>query len=211
MAKLTHYIKATSKIKLITGMHIGGSKDAIKIGGIDNPVIRNPITNLPYIPGSSLKGRFRMALEVKYGDTNVEPRGTGPSINMKNESQVVRLFGSGSAKTTEEPTRYIFRDSNISEGFEEYAQGEEKIEVKMDRAKMAGFTGGNRIQERISAGAQFDFEVMIRIFEKDDEGLFKKRLQEAMKIVELEYLGGSGTRGYGQVAFDELKFEKIEI
>jgi CRISPR-associated protein Csm3 len=211
MAKLTHYIKATSKIKLITGMHIGGSKEAIKIGGIDNPVIRNPITNLPYIPGSSLKGRFRMALEVKYGDTNVEPRGTGPSINMKNESQVVRLFGSGSAKTTEEPTRYIFRDSNISEGFEEYAQGEEKIEVKMDRAKMAGFTGGNRIQERISAGAQFDFEVMIRIFEKDDEGLFKKRLQEAMKIVELEYLGGSGTRGYGQVAFDELKFEKIEI
>ena len=211
MAKLTHYIKATSKIKLITGMHIGGSKEAIKIGGIDNPVIRNPITNLPYIPGSSLKGRFRMALEVKYGDTNVEPRGTGPSINMKNESQVVRLFGSGSAKTTEEPTRYIFRDSNISEGFEEYAQGEEKIEVKMDRAKMAGFTGGNRIQERISAGAQFDFEVMIRIFEKDDEGLFKKRLQEAMKIVELEYLGGSGTRGYGQVVFDELKFEKIEI
>lgn len=211
MAKLTHYIKATSKIKLITGMHIGGSKEAIKIGGIDNPVIRNPITNLPYIPGSSLKGRFRMALEVKYGDTNVEPRGTGPSINMKNESQVVRLFGSGSAKTTEEPTRYIFRDSNISEGFEEYAQGEEKIEVKMDRAKMAGFTGGNRIQERISAGAQFDFEVMIRVFENDDEELFKNRLKEAMKIVELEYLGGSGTRGYGQVVFDELKFEKIEI
>lgn len=130
---------------------------------------------------------------------------------MKNESQVVRLFGSGSAKTTEEPTRYIFRDSNISEGFEEYAQGEEKIEVKMDRAKMAGFTGGNRIQERISAGAQFDFEVMIRVFENDDEELFKNRLKEAMKIVELEYLGGSGTRGYGQVAFDELKFEKIEI
>lgn len=211
MTRLTHYIKATSKIKLITGMHIGGSKDAIKIGGIDNPVIRNPITNLPYIPGSSLKGRFRMALEVKYGDTNVEARGTGPSINIRNQSQVVRLFGSGSAKTTEEPTRIIFRDSNLSEGFEEYAQGEEKIEVKMDRAKMAGFTGGNRIQERISAGAQFDFEVMIRIFENDDEELFKERLKEAMKIVELEYLGGSGTRGYGQVEFDELKFEKIDI
>ncbi len=211
MTRLTHYIKATSKIKLITGMHIGGSKDAIKIGGIDNPVIRNPITNLPYIPGSSLKGRFRMALEVKYGDTNSEPRGVGPSINIRNQSQVVRLFGSGSAKTTEEPTRIIFRDSNLSEGFEEYAQGEEKIEVKMDRAKMAGFTGGNRIQERISAGAQFDFEVMIRIFENDDEELFKERLKEAMKIVELEYLGGSGTRGYGQVEFDEIKFEKIEI
>lgn len=211
MAKLTHYIKATSKIKLITGIHIGGSKEAIKIGGIDGPVIRNPITNLPFIPGSSLKGRFRIALEAKYGDTNEEPKGLGPSSDLQNKSQVVRLFGSGAPQSTKEPTRLIFRDCNLSEGFEEYAQGEEKIEVKMDRAKMAGFQGGNRIQERIAAGAQFDFEVMIRIFENDDEGLFKDRLKEAMKIVELEYLGGSGTRGYGQVAFDELKFEKIEI
>lgn len=211
MAKLTHYIKATSKINLITGMHIGGSKEAIKIGGIDNPVIRNPITNLPFIPGSSLKGRFRMALEVKYGDTHTDNKGTGPSITLNHESQVVKLFGSGSAKTTEEPTRLIFRDSNLTEGFEEYAQGEEKIEVKMDRAKMAGFSGGNRIQERIAAGAKFDFEVMIRIFQGDNEELFKKRLKEAMNIVELEYLGGSGTRGYGQVKFDDLQFEKIEI
>lgn len=211
MPKLTHYIKATSKITLITGMHIGGSKEAIKIGGIDNPVIRNPLTSLPYIPGSSLKGRFRMALEVKYGDFTTETRGTGPSSDLQNQSQVVRLFGSGAPQSTTEPTRFIFRDSNLTEGFDEYAQGEEKIEVKMDRAKMAGLTGGNRIQERIAAGAKFDFEVIIRIFEGDNEKLFKERLQEAMKIVELEYLGGSGTRGYGQVKFDELMFEKIEI
>jgi len=52
---------------------------------------------------------------------------------------------------------------------------------------------------------------MIRVFEGDDEKLFISRLNEAKKIVELEFLGGSGSRGYGQVKFDEFKIEKIEI
>jgi len=212
MSKLTHYIKCSSKIELLTGMHIGGSKDEVKIGGIDNPVIRNPITNMPYIPGSSLKGRFRMALELKYNDMTREgTKGVGPSQDKNNQSLVVKLFGSGSASTNDQPTRLIFRDANLSKGYEEYTQGEEKIEVKMDRAKLSGFQGGNRIQERISAGAKFDFEVMIRIFENDDEDKFKARLEEAKKIVELEFLGGSGSRGYGQVKFEDVKFEKIEI
>ena len=211
MARLLHYIKVTSTIELLTGMHIGGSKDELKIGGIDNPVIRNPITSLPYIPGSSLKGRFRMALELKYNDVTKEPKGMGPSQNKEHESMVVKLFGSGSASSNEQPTRLIFRDANLSKGSEEYAQGEEKIEVKMDRAKLAGFQGGNRIQERIPAGAKFDFEAMIRIFDGDNENLFKQRLEEAKKIVELEFLGGSGSRGYGQVKFEDFKFEKIEI
>jgi len=211
MAKLNHYIKCTSKIELLTGMHIGGPKDEGKIGGIDNPVIRNPITNMPYIPGSSLKGRFRMALELKYNDITKEAKGFGPSQDKNNASYVVKLFGSGSASTNDQPTRLIFRDANLTQGFEEYAQGEEKIEVKMDRAKLSGFQGGNRIQERISAGAKFDFEVMIRVFEGDDDNKFKERLDEARKIVELEFLGGSGSRGYGQVKFEDFKFEKIEI
>jgi len=211
MSKLSHYIKVTSAIELLTGMHIGGSKDEVKIGGIDNPVIKNPITNLPYIPGSSLKGRFRMALELKYNDTTLEKKGTGPSQDPNNVSKVVKLFGSGSAKTSEEPTRFIFRDANLLVGYEDYAITEEKIEVKIDRNKLAAFEGGNRIQERVPAGAKFDFEVMIRVFEGDDEKLFISRLNEAKKIVELEFLGGSGSRGYGQVKFDEFKIEKIEI
>jgi CRISPR-associated protein Csm3 len=78
MNKLSHYVKATTVIKLKTGMHIGGPTEAVKIGGIDNPVIRNPITQMPYIPGSSLKGRFRMALELKYGDVHKDNKGVGP-------------------------------------------------------------------------------------------------------------------------------------
>jgi len=211
MNKLTHYIKATSKIILESGMHIGGPTESVKIGGIDNPVIRNPITQIPYIPGSSLKGRFRMALELKYGDVAKERKGVGPSQDPNNESMVVKLFGSGSAKTNTEPSRYLFRDSNLSEDSLEYSESEEKIEVKIDREKMAAFQGGNRIQERIAAGAKFDMEVMIRVFENDDEQKFQNRLEEASKIVELEFLGGSGSRGYGKVKIDNFQFEKIDI
>lgn len=212
MSKLKHYLKCTGKISLLTGMHIGGPKESIKIGGIDNPVIRNPITNMPYIPGSSLKGRFRMALELKYNDYTKEgDKGYGPSTNPDHESLVCKLFGNGDTKKSKEPTRLIFRDANLSNGFEKYIEGEEKIEVKMDRDKLAGFKGGNRTQERIAAGAKFDMEIMIRIFEGDDENKFKSRLNEAMKIVELEFLGGSGSRGYGQVKFEDVKFDKIDI
>lgn len=211
MPKLSHYLKCTGQISLLTGMHIGGPKESIKIGGIDNPVIRNPITNMPYIPGSSLKGRFRMALELKYNDYTEEDKGYGPSTNPDHESMVCKLFGNGDTKKSKEPTRLIFRDANLAEGYEKYIEGEEKIEVKMDREKLAGFKGGNRTQERIAAGAKFDFEIMIRIFEGDDEEKFKSRLNEAMKIVELEFLGGSGSRGYGQVKFENVKYEKIDI
>ena len=51
------------KIKVLTGLHIGGSKDKFEIGGVDNPVIRDTFTKYPYIPGSSLKGKMRMLLE----------------------------------------------------------------------------------------------------------------------------------------------------
>jgi CRISPR-associated protein Csm3 len=211
MPKLSHYLRCKGKISLLTGMHIGGPKESIKIGGIDNPVIRNPITNMPYIPGSSLKGRFRMALELKYNDYTKEERGYGPSTDPDNQSMVCKLFGNGDTKKSEEPTRLIFRDANLSDGYEKYIEGEEKIEVKMDRKKLAGFKGGNRIQERIAAGAKFDFEIMIRVFEGDDEEKFKARLNEAMKIVEHEFLGGSGSRGYGQVKFEDIIYEKITI
>ena len=211
MPKLSHYVKCTGEINVLSGMHIGGAKESLKIGGIDNPVIRNPITNSPYIPGSSLKGRFRMALELKYDDYSTDNRGSGPSSDASHESQVCRLFGNADAKKSNEATRLIFRDATLAEGYDAYIKGEEKIEVKMDRKKLAGFQGGNRIQERIAAGARFNFEIMMRIFEGDSEDIFKLRLQEAMGIVEKEYLGGSGSRGYGQVKFENVKFETEKI
>lgn len=212
MEKLSHYLRATSVIKLESGLHIGGSTESVKISGIDSPVIRNPITKMPYIPGSSLKGRFRMALELKYGDVTKDKRGgVGPSQDPNHESLVVKLFGSSNAKTNIEPGRYLFRDSNLASDSLVYAEGEEKKEVIIDREKLSASSSGPRTQERIAAGAKFDMEVMIRIFEGDDEEKFKERLEESRKIVELEFLGGSGSRGYGKVKIDKFQFEKIDI
>ena len=81
----------------------------------------------------------------------------------------------------------------------------------MDRYKLNAMKGGNRTSERIPEGAQFDFEVMIRILEDDKEDDFKSRLKEAIHIIQLEYLGGSGTRGYGKVEFEDIQYEKINL
>jgi len=52
-----------SNLIVETGLHIGGSGENLDIGGLDQPVIRDPITQQPYIPGSSLKGKLRSILE----------------------------------------------------------------------------------------------------------------------------------------------------
>ena len=50
-------------LELVTGLHIGAGNDEIRIGGIDNPVLKHPYSGQPYIPGSSLKGKVRSLLE----------------------------------------------------------------------------------------------------------------------------------------------------
>ena len=41
--KLLGYITIKGFIQSLTGIHIGGSSDSIDKGGIDSPVIKNPV------------------------------------------------------------------------------------------------------------------------------------------------------------------------
>ena len=50
-----------------TGLHIGGNRDSLVIGGLDLPVLRDSASRLPVISGSSLKGRLRGLLEMLRG------------------------------------------------------------------------------------------------------------------------------------------------
>lgn len=59
-------INITSDLIVETGLHIGGGGENLDIGGLDKPVIRNPLNNQPYLPGSSLKGKLRSILERLY-------------------------------------------------------------------------------------------------------------------------------------------------
>ena len=49
MTRLTKKIIYSGKIILKTGLHIGGTNTALNIGGPDKFVVRNPLTNIPYI------------------------------------------------------------------------------------------------------------------------------------------------------------------
>ena len=41
--------KKYPEIKLETALHIGGSEEGFDIGGLDNPVIKDKVTGVPYI------------------------------------------------------------------------------------------------------------------------------------------------------------------
>lgn len=121
MAELTHKLIFTGKITVLTGIRIGGNSESFDIGGMDNPVIRDPLTGLPFIPGSSIKGRMRSELEWALGAAG--------DHTASDYYEIVDLFGLGvnqqvaKEKNTKEkmenknrPTRLLVRDA-FPEGY----------------------------------------------------------------------------------------------
>ena len=107
------------KISCETGLHIGGSKEKLEIGGVDSPVIRNPQTRRPYIPGSSLKGKMRHLLEYSLG---VVSKGAKDFGDVSHDTEIVRLFGIGANEKEDEerlktigPSRLVVRDCQPDE------------------------------------------------------------------------------------------------
>ncbi|SHI73575.1 CRISPR-associated protein Csm3 [Cruoricaptor ignavus] len=184
----------TGTITLETGLHIGGSKSSMDIGGLDSPVIKTPL-GVPYIPGSSFKGKIRSLLAKKEGSDDV-----------KNDSEILKkLFGSSTDERSGN-TRLIFRDAYLDtkkfkENFagaqmdEEFSEG--KFENVIDRK--SGKAQHPRQIERVPAGAVFDFEIVMDVYEGDDASEFENKLKEGFDLLQNDYLGGSGTRGYGKV------------
>lgn len=205
MKKLVKKIKINTTITLITGMHIGGSSENVEIGGIDNPVIKLASRNgQPYIPGSSLKGKMRCLLEQAAGATKV---GTNATVN--------NLFGAIENKSLgieNQPSKLIVRDAYLSDESVQNLQNaeldmpftENKFENTIDRVK--GVAEHPRQTERVPAGAEFEVEFIINVWDNDNDGAeLVKLLKKGIALLENDYLGGSGTRGYGQVKFSELK------
>ncbi|HOL30214.1 MAG TPA: type III-A CRISPR-associated RAMP protein Csm3 [Paludibacteraceae bacterium] len=105
--KLNKKINYTGTIVLKTGLHIGGTNAALNIGGPDNFVVRNPLTNVPYIPGSSLKGKMRALIEISTGDVSSKGEAS------ENPNGVAgKLFGVGANKGGH-PSRLIVRDAEL--------------------------------------------------------------------------------------------------
>ena len=203
MKQLIKKIKIRTTLSLLSGLHIGGNGDNVEIGGIDNPVIRVPFKdNQPYIPGSSLKGKIRCLLEQING-----------SMKVGGNDEVNNLFGYSKAN---QPSKIIVRDAYLTEESAERLRGcdnldapytEGKWENVIDRVR--GVAEHPRQTERIPAGVSFNVEFIINIWDDDDETGLLNLLETGIKALENDYLGGSGSRGYGQVKFGELKAEEI--
>ena len=201
--KLIKKILYTGTITLRTGLHIGGTNAALNIGGPDKFVVRNPVDNIPYIPGSSLKGKMRSLVEIANGETN-----NGKPTN-RADSKAGSLFGVSGDSESSHPSRLIVRDAELDIKATDFSNTdlpytESKTEVAIDRITAKA---NPRTFERVPAGAKFKLNMVLNIFEGEDEVKLKDTLTQAIALLEDDYLGGHGSRGYGQVKFENLTEE----
>lgn len=207
--------KITGAILLQSGLHIGAGKDAVEIGGLDNPIIKNPLTNAPYIPGSSLKGKMRSLLEARLMGERPETKKAiekgSPCQCGKRDCPICVIFGvSGSAKKDANlgPSRILVRDSLLAdEDQKKFANGDLPMEIKYENSinRLTG-VANPRPLERVPAGVKFKFNIGLRVY-KDDKADLLDWVFRGMKLVELDALGGSGSRGCGEIRFENISVD----
>lgn len=232
--KLVKILEITAELELKTGLRIGGGDADMQIGGVDSPVVKHPITLLPYIPGSSIKGKIRSLLEWRSGAVGKRDHSgnamTGPLSSKslekgdKNEEyikQILWLFGVSADKY--EPrtgtnydqsvrlSRLSFSDSLMTKKWQKEVEENRwaTTEIKSENAinRMTSVANSPRQIERIPADTKFDFKVTMRLFDGDNEQSFIDMLLSGLALLELDSLGGYGSRGYGKVIFNDLKID----
>lgn len=214
--KLVDMKQIKGQIVLKSGLHIGSGDMEMKIGGIDNSVIKHPHTQEPFIPGSSLKGKVRSLLEMRSGlmiKTEGKPISVGvlKDCDPKETEQgqkILQLFGASGADDTEMsrigPTRVSFADAYLNEDWKRSAEQQQLVftEVKSENSinRIKGTAENPRFTERVPAGTRFDFCVTLKIM--DGDGALQGLLLEGLKLLQMDALGGSGSRGYGKIEFE---------
>lgn len=190
-----------------TGMHIGGGSDYAPIGAVDSPFIRDSLTQEPIIPGSSLKGKIRTLLARYRSKKNI--------VNSIDEDDDVikRLFGSTRPQTI---SRLQFQDLFISEEtkllFEsidtDTYMGEVKFENTINRVTSVAMP---RQIERVPAGTKFAFKLVYTLIDKDEAEEDLGILRKGLELLQLDYLGGHGTRGYGRISIDNVTIQTFFV
>ncbi len=206
--KLMGKLFINGRIKTLTGLHIGGSKTDAAIGDIDNCVIKSS-EGIPYIPGSSLKGKVRSLLEKK-------EKGYLCTCGEK-ECKICVIFGTGAGERTEEagPTRLVVRDCHLAEETKRKMENKEgefrELELIYTESKWENLIGRltsradhPRQTERVPQGAEFDFQMVFNLMEEQDVERFYY-LMSGLSLLEDDYLGGSGSRGYGRIEFKGME------
>lgn len=195
-------IQITGKLKVETGLHIGGNGAFAAIGAVDSPVIRDTTSRLPMIPGSSLKGKIRTLLAKAHNEQIVDPD--------NDVEEIRRVFGNAK-KGNPHPSRILFSDMIMCNG-EELRQKEinSMTEVKFENSinRQTAVATPRQI-ERVIRGAEFNLNLIYEV-EKEEDTLDDLRLlAEGMTLLQYDYLGGSGSRGYGKVRFSDVQAQTV--
>ncbi len=238
--KLEKKVFINGTIDAVTGISVGGSSIGLEIGGADKTVVRNPITNEPYIPGSSIKGKMRSLMEKLHNRISITVQGAGKEMNTHDIDEeelkvelkdknfkdisakpckcgkcpVCKIFGVA-AEDEGSPARLLVRDAELTEESRERLLrskhtdmpfSEVKTEVVIDRITSAATP---RNFERVPAGTKFNLKLVCNLYEGDNADEILKNVFQGLRLLQDDYLGGSGTRGYGQVKFNvsELKYK----
>jgi CRISPR-associated protein Csm3 len=212
-----------------TGLHIGAGKGSLEIGGADNPVVKDAF-GLPYIPGSSLRGRLRALLEQSSGlaipsELVYLSRRKGQEVRIhqsdRPNDEICLLFGrnpgrmdrvtpgENSDTSSASPARLTVYDAplvldSITPQMRENLD-DELTEVKSENAIDRITSQANpRTLERVPAGARFNFRMVMDILCEEDRELLP-RLAEGLRLLEDDTLGGGGSRGSGRVKIGGIK------
>ncbi|WP_343246733.1 type III-A CRISPR-associated RAMP protein Csm3 [Diplocloster hominis] len=191
-------------LKVLTGLHIGGSEEYAAIGAINSPVIRDKRTNYPIIPGSSLKGKIRTLL-ARY----MEKAGIVYSSPNSDPEILLRMFG-----TSQKPirrSRLQFADAFLKNK-EEFLHLSDVTEVKAENTiDRVTAKAKPRSIERVVSGALFEVCIVYNVEDDGQRDEDLEMLAKGMKLLQIDYLGGHGTRGSGRVSFENIRIESMNL
>ena len=212
-----------AQLVCLTGLHIGAGSEEMHIGGVDNPVIKNPVDGSPYIPGSSIKGKMRSLMEWRSGQVQEKPLSWQDWINSSDKRvfTILQLFGvSGSNDLSPSdaeilgPARFAFWDCTLNKAWiaDKVRQKLPICEVKYENVinRITGTACHPRQTERVVPSAIFDFKLSVKCLD-DDGDRFVEEALKGMKLLELDGLGGSSSRGYGKVKFEGVSIDGEDI
>jgi len=176
-----------------TGMHIGGSSAFSAIGAVDSPVVRDPYTGLPIVPGSSLKGKLRTLLARSLCQ-DIENM---PDLSA-DDARILRLFGSAEPVRR---SRLQFADAFLTNAEALSNKGVRVTEVKTENTiSRANSVANPRQIERVIAGAVFGVSIVYDVTDPAQVEEDLALLAKGMKLLQMDYLGGHGSRGSGRVS-----------
>ena len=197
-------IQITGIVEVVTGMHIGGSDTFSAIGAVDSPVVKDALTGTPIIPGSSLKGKMRSLLAKQYNATVAG----SPD---EDDEKLIRLFGSSGRKSKIKRGRLLFSDMILAnaEDLRKRTVSGQLTEVKFENTiNRATAVANPRQIERVVRGAQFPLDLIYEISDgsQTEEQIVEdfQTIADGFKLLQYDYIGGSGSRGYGKIRFKDI-------